>query len=129
MHPKVTAAHTSQLVQLPTLSTFEGIETCERALVQVELRMRFRGTPDDNALIYIPSTEDLDAMRGENARDWEGVEESLPRKSSNALELGQARNVLGCIVRGKFSHIRGFGFGIGFVALSKIVECSHLRQA
>ena len=89
-----------------------------RALVRVDIRCRYKGVPHDNALICVATKDDHDSIR-DGQGSWSGIQEPRPSDENTPIPT---RDVLGCVVHGRFSRLRGYAHGYGYVCLSKLMQ-------
>ena len=110
---------------MPTLVKEDG-----RSLVCVSLRMLNRSTPLPNAMLAIPSREDLDEVL--KCASFAGPVEPLHKgsKAQLAASLVQektlsgscSREMIGFVTSGHFSLAIGCGFAVGYCALPGLVK-------
>ena len=87
------------------------ITAYHRSLVCLNLQP-LKGCPENNAVIYIPSTEDIVKLK-EDKRYSGPVEDNKYKKNSTLINHC-SRKAIGWITSGQFSFSRGQGSAIGF---------------
>ncbi|THV05260.1 POP1-domain-containing protein [Dendrothele bispora CBS 962.96] len=115
------------------------------ALIHVKVCMHSRGSPDDLAMIYAISDEELcewrEAISRKSSDDGNidlnstGIDDALvpPVKIKRTIEeLSQitpsSSSIIGYVTTGNFSLSRGEGFGIGVVSLSQYLMVHRQAQ-
>ena len=92
-----------------------------RSLVCINLRPLMKGCPHDNAVIYLPTLQDLKKLQKE--KSYGGPTEPVHKCNNSTSMIGQSsRNAIGSVTSGQYSFVRGQGVAIGFCSLPGFCE-------
>jgi ribonuclease P/MRP protein subunit POP1 len=94
---------------------------CPCSLVCLNLRPLLKGCPQDNAVIYIPTPQDL--MELQKDKFYGGPVEDVHKCNIPSSLIGQcSRKAIGWVTSGQYSFARGQGSAIGFCTFPGFCE-------
>ena len=97
------------------------ITACSRSLICLNLRPLLKGCPEDNAIICIPTPQDL--MELQKDKSYGGPVEHVHKGNNASTVIGQcSRKAIGWVTSGQYSFARGQGSGIGFCTFPGFCE-------
>ncbi len=97
------------------------ITVSSRSLVCLNLRPLLKGCPEDNAVIYIPTPQDLTELHKD--KSYGGPVEQVHKCNNTSTVIGQcSRKAVGWVTSGQYSFARGQGSAIGFCTFPGFCE-------
>jgi hypothetical protein len=99
----------------------KNITMHRRSLVCLNLRPLSKGCPENNAVIYIPTSQDLIELQ--KNKSYAGPAEHVHKCNNISSVIGQcSRKAIGWVTSGQYSFARGQGSGIGFCTFPGFCE-------
>jgi ribonuclease P/MRP protein subunit POP1 len=92
----------------------------DACLLQAILRPCGKGTPLQNAIVCIPTAEDMNQSRRD--RRYSGAVEALAPRSELRVGCEASRKVVGRVVNGDYSLVRGRGIGNCVITVRGVLE-------
>ncbi|KAK0504008.1 POP1-domain-containing protein [Armillaria luteobubalina] len=105
----------------PLDSAIKSGDLLKGALVTVKVKMHRRGSPEDLAVIYSMSDDELVSWEKSIRKSVADLVEDDNSSEDLGYDLG-ASPTIGWVTTGHFSLLRGEGFACGVVPLTKVLE-------